>query len=150
MQTFLISPVYYETAKILDFRRLGKQRVETFQILQILIAKREYPNKKIAWENHPIVHAWRGHEYQLCKYGIEICKEWIRRGYKDTMLPRFELKLTQLLCHCFGKVNLKKPKWFKNKKFFSSHRAALLFKDFNYYKQFNWKEKPKLNYVWPG
>ena len=36
MQTFLPYPSFEETASILDYRRLGKQRVEGFQILNII------------------------------------------------------------------------------------------------------------------
>ena len=49
MQTFLISPYPYETAKILDNRRLGKQRIEALQILNILLGE----TKSTAWKNHP-------------------------------------------------------------------------------------------------
>jgi Pyrimidine dimer DNA glycosylase len=34
MHTFLPYPSFEETASILDYRRLGKQRVEGFQILK--------------------------------------------------------------------------------------------------------------------
>lgn len=152
MQTFLPFSSYKETAKVLDYRRLGKQRVETWQILNVLLQLKKNPAAKLAWMNHPIVRAWQNYEYQLCKYGIEICKEWVRRGYKDTMLSRFENLLFEL-AFCWhknkGNLNNHKPKWLKNEKILKSHRAALLFKDFDYYKQFNWKEKPKLDYVWP-
>lgn len=144
MQTFLISPDYSETSKILDYRRLGKQRVECWQILNILLTLKIHPNTKLAWMNHPAVLMWKGYEYQLCKYGIEISKNWINRGYKDSMLPKFQSWLRRI--NYFDKEY---PKWFKNEKFFSAHRAALLFKDKNYYKKFKWKEKAKLEYIWP-
>ncbi len=152
MQTFLAFPSYKKSAKALDYRRLGKQRVEAWQILNILLQLRKNPNKKIAWMNHPAVKMWENKEYALCKYGIKICEEWaIARGYKDTMLSRFNkilLKLT--LSYAAGyKISITNPKWFNNKNFFKSHRAALLAKDFEFYKKFNWKEKPEINYIWP-
>lgn len=36
MQTFLPYEDYEESAKSLDYRRLGKQRVETYQLLKVL------------------------------------------------------------------------------------------------------------------
>jgi hypothetical protein len=39
------------------------------------------------------------------------------------------------------------PLWL-NETFCSSHRAALLAKNFEYYKQFNWTETPKIEYIW--
>ena len=96
MQTFLISPDYSETSKILDYRRLGKQRVECWQILNILLTLKIHPNTKLAWMNHPAVLMWKGYEYQLCKYGIEISKNWINRGYKDSMLPKFQSWLRRM------------------------------------------------------
>jgi hypothetical protein len=33
--------------------------------------------------------------------------------------------------------------------FHSSHRAALLYKDFEWYSQFGWCEQPQLHYLWP-
>jgi hypothetical protein len=48
------------------------------------------------------------------------------------------------------------PNWFGDDKLHSSHRRALLYKNFDWYKQFDWKELPdvpnekgKLNYFWP-
>jgi hypothetical protein len=39
LQTFLPYADFVKTAKCLDYRRLGKQRVEAFQILNILEGK---------------------------------------------------------------------------------------------------------------
>jgi len=144
MQTFLISPDYSETSKILDYRRLGKQRVECWQILNILLTLKIHPNTKLAWMNHPAVLMWKGYEYQLCKYGIEICKNWINRGYKDSMLPKFQSWLRRM--NYFDKQY---PKWFKNKKFFLSHKSNLIRKFPEYYRPFWPKVSDNLPYVWP-
>ena len=51
MQTFLPYANFEDSAKVLDWRRLGKQRVEADQILNIISGKTE----KLGWRNHPPV-----------------------------------------------------------------------------------------------
>jgi hypothetical protein len=57
MQTFLPYYSFEESAKCLDYRRLGKQRVEVYQIINILEGK----NKTNGWVNHPAVKMWIGY-----------------------------------------------------------------------------------------
>lgn len=136
MQTFLPYPSFIDSASCLDYRRLGKQRVETWQIYNTL-------TKGGGWQHHPIVKMWKGYELALVLYGQQICLEWIRRGYKDTMLRRF---LT--LEKSYKGEMPKFPSWLGNKKFHASHRSNLLRKDKTYYGKFNWKEPDNLPYVW--
>ena len=79
MQTFLPYPDLRASCVVLDDRRLGKQRVETFQILRALT----WP--EYAWKNHPAVRMWRGFVPALVEYGLENCREWTRRGYADSV-----------------------------------------------------------------
>jgi hypothetical protein len=132
MQTFLPVRSFVETARILDYRRLGKQRVEARQIYNALM----YPAKS-RWRNHPAVLMWRDYEQSLIEYGNRMIIEWVRRGYNNTMpLWSFE-------------KNPKRPWWFGVEKFHASHRSNLLRKDFEYYKKFGWKETDNLEYFWP-
>lgn len=79
MQTFVpLGSDFPANAKVLDMRRLGKQRVEGLQIIRTLTGVGK------GWENHPIVKMWRGYEYSLGMYTIAMCDEWISKGYKDT------------------------------------------------------------------
>lgn len=55
MQTFLPYPDFERSAAALDYRRLGKQRIEAYQILQTL----QNPEQR-SWRNHPAVRMWRG------------------------------------------------------------------------------------------
>lgn len=87
MQTFLPYPSFTESAKVLDMKRLGKQRVECKQIINAL----EGTSK--GWQNHPAAIMWRGYLPALAEYGLVICEEWVSRGYKDTLLPFFEQRL---------------------------------------------------------
>jgi hypothetical protein len=137
MQTFLPYPSFERSAKVLDRQRLGKQRVETMQILKALSG--EYSK---GWVNHPATKMWRGHEEYLIKYGVAICDEWTGRGYKDTCRE----KIISL-----GKNFSKSvyPKWMGNREFHKSHKSNLTRKDEKHYKKF-WPSVPSdLEYVWP-
>ena len=89
MQTFLPHADFKQTAKDLDQKRLGKQRVEAWQILNAIQRKKEGQTKG-AWLEHPCIKIWFDHEISLIEYGMDICREWISRGFKDTMLQRFQ------------------------------------------------------------
>ena len=133
MQTFLPLPDFTESAKVLDWRRLGNQRVEVKQLLNAIV----YDG---GWRNHPAAKMWKGHAGSLCLYGIEICTEWRRRGYRDTLLPYFtslDLEGTD------------PPFWVGMDAFHAAHRSNLLRKDPVWYGKFGWTEPPDLEYVWP-
>ena len=89
MQTFLPYDSFTKTAQCLDYMRLGKQRVEAYQILRVLTGESQ------GWKNHPAVKMWKGYEYALTWYGYVICSEWIMRGYKDQMLHKFVRGLSE-------------------------------------------------------
>lgn len=135
MQTFLPYESFYKSAKCLDMKRLGKQRVEAWQILTAL------QNPSYGWQNHPAVNMWRGYEKMLTLYGITICHEWISRGYKDTILERF-------INSGFLQNPFPSPPWLGNKAFHDSHKSKLLQKAPEWYIKFNWNV-PVLEYVWP-
>ena len=134
MQTFLPYSNFMETAKCLDYKRLGKQRVEAMQIINIIECK----SKSKAWKNHPAVHLWENNIDALKLYCNTMIDEWIKRGYNNTM-KKYYIFLDYGACY---------PKWLGREDFHSRHRAALLFKNYEWYKQFNWKEEPKIDYLW--
>jgi hypothetical protein len=135
MQTFLPYNDFEKSAQVLDRQRLGKQRVEVLQLLKALAGETK------GWVNHPAAKMWRGYENALAIYGMVICTEWIKRGYKDT---------------CFAKIMeyrnydraIVVPKWLGREDFHASHRSNLLRKNPEYYSQFGWDESPDLPYVW--
>jgi hypothetical protein len=131
MQTFLPYPDFDKSARCLDWRRLGKQRVEARQILKAI----QNPSQK-GWQNHPAVNMWRGFESALVEYGNCMIREWVRRGYKNTM-PIVEAQ----------KIDL--PRWVSDEDFNAAHRSNLLRKDFSFYSQHGWSENTDLEYVWP-
>lgn len=130
MQTFLPYPSFIKSARCLDYRRLGKQRVECMQILNALEGKSK------GWINHPATLMWKGYENALKIYANRCIKEWIARGYKNT-IPLYEVESFLLL-----------PNWFGGS-IHSSHRSNLLRKDFEFYSKYNWTERPNLPYYWP-
>ena len=137
MQTFLPYESFRKSAKVLDWRRLGKQRVEGMQIINAIEGKKRKDGKPYkGWLNHPATVMWRPYIDALKVYTNVIIKEWIYRGYNNNM-------------NLYVVSNrVKFPHWLGKESFHSSHRANLLRKDYEYYSQFGWKENPKSPYVW--
>jgi len=133
MQTFLPYAGFRSSMQVLDYRRLGKQRVEARQILTAL----EFGSVS-RWRNHPAVLMWKGYEWALQLYSNEAILEWSKRGYKNTM-TLFSVDMSAVIY----------PKWIGNTTFHASHRSNLLRKDPIYYAQFNWREPSDLPYFWP-
>lgn len=167
MQTFLPYSHFTMSAKVLDQKRLGKQRVETLQILKVLSCgpyqqwdEFDYENhwkpcpaskykpkvlglRKTPWYNHPAVQMWKGYEASLMLYLKEMCQEWVSRGFKDTCLEKAtELNIPQE--HCLL------PNWVGNERFHKSHQSNLLRKNPEHYGQFFMGVPSDLPYVWPS
>jgi hypothetical protein len=161
MQTFL--PVattdYSRIAKVLDNKRLNKQALEGWQIMLTLLELDPQGNyrKPKGWVNHPAVKMWRGCEVELWKYVIAMTNEWIARGYKSTI----GTKATETIKVAFENHLIEDadavPAWAskanKLEEIASSHRRALLNKDYDWYSQFGWGEdagtRPEsYEYVW--
>ena len=54
MQTFLPYKTFKQSAQVLDNKRLGKQRVEAYQILRALCGESK------GWVHQPATVMWRG------------------------------------------------------------------------------------------
>jgi hypothetical protein len=137
MQTFMLSYQPHITAFYLDNKRLGKQRVEAMQIYKALTIP------TYGWRNHPAVKMWKGYEQYLIHYGIEMCSEWKRRGFKDSMWEQFHA-LWDGHYHWY-------PVWL-NDAFIHAHMSNLKRKDSAYYTpRFEfWGTIPdNLPYIWP-
>ena len=86
-----------ESLKSLDWRRLGKQRVEAKQILNVLLERTDTKG----WRNHPITRMWAGYESALQLYFNLCVKEWVGRGYNNNMeLRLLNLPITWQLIRC--------------------------------------------------
>ena len=147
MQTFLPQANFQKSARCLDNKRLGKQRVECKQILLALgVGVGDHEPYESRWRNHPAVRMWAGHELQLVAYSVLVCRTWRERGFKDNLLPEFMAVYDQL--RPLAETN-KYPPWFGRKNLHASHRSNLLRKDYSYYRQFGWEESIDLPYIWP-
>lgn len=153
MQTFLPVSSFAESAKILDSKRLGKQRVEVKQIHRALT------EEGVGWRHHPAVTMWRRREEALLLYGVRVCLEWRRRGYEDNLLSSYfasRLSLPSLVeTTILSFLEMRErialgPWWLGDERFHRSHQSNLLRKDPIYYGQFGWDVSPNLAYFWPG
>lgn len=146
MQTFLPYPDFAESAAVLDPARLGKQRVETLQILRAL----ELPD--YGWRNHPAVVMWRGYVPALVRYGIECIGVWTRRGFGDSTLEQIlefapdVAAVSQAELAATGRL----PGWVGDPRVHASHRSKLLAKDPAYYRPFFPDDPVDLDYFWPA
>lgn len=135
VNTFVLTNCPKETMKLLDTKRLGKQRVEAKQIINVI----ENKDGSVGWKNHPIVKMWENHVDGLKYYFNCAVDEWILRGYKNTM-EKYEIK----------EVDDPLPWWFFNKQVQMSHKMSLLRKDPGYYSKY-FNEDPEyynFGYVW--
>lgn len=144
MQTFLPLPDYQASAEVLDNKRLGKQRVETLQILKALLA--EHEGTKYGWQNHPATRMWRGHAVSLSNYGIIMCIEWMNRGFQDSCSKKISEIRLKIAKHEF---KVPPPYWFGDEAFHDSHKSNLLRKLPSHYSKFGWEVSDALPYVWP-
>lgn len=78
MQTFVPFPDFEASARALDTKRLGKQRVEVIQIVRALTVP------GYAWSQHPATLMWKGYEEALGRYGLTMCDVWVGLGFDDT------------------------------------------------------------------
>ncbi len=140
IQTFLPYADFQKSAKCLDYRRLGKQRVEAKQIISLL---EKHDNgediSKLPWGNHPAVRMWIGYTDALKLYYNIIVQEWIYRGYKNNM--------EYYNIHIHPNKNFPPP-WFGRKDFHDAHKSNLLRKDKDFYGKYNWDVSDDLPYKW--
>lgn len=135
MQTFLPYRDVSASAAVLDRMRLGKQRVEGLQILKVLTGQTD------AWQHHPAVLMWKGHERALRFYVQLMCLEWTSRGYYDSIwntvstmdLPKSPIKLPRHFTSAFCR----------------SHQSNLVRKDPEHYRKYFPDVPDDLPYVWP-
>lgn len=131
MQTFLPFPDFRASAKALDYRRLGKQRVEADQLLMAIYGKTS------GWRNHPAARMWRGYDSALIVYRNVMIQEWVFRGYKNTM-PLYDFPEIYAV-----------PPWLGDEAFHLSHQSNLIRKLPSHYAPLFPGVSPELPYVWP-
>jgi hypothetical protein len=150
VQTFLPYPDFLASARALDSRRLGKQRVEAIQVLRALT------RPVYGWKHHPVVKMWHGYEEALTRYGLDMCAAWGATGRADTCAVTLAADLetstgtsvvrTQETLAAAGEL----PPWLGDPDLHRSHRSALLRKDPGYYRALFPGDPDDLPYVWPA
>jgi hypothetical protein len=151
MQTFLPSGNAIFAAQELDNKRLNKQILEGYQILNVLSGN----SPTGAWRNHPAVLMWKGHEGALLDYVREMISEAKYRGIKT---ENNEANINRIASKDW---NTEKPSWMKDKKVLgrivATHRANLYRKDPVFYAKYAVAVNHELNkpccptcqYYWP-
>jgi len=149
VQTFLPYAGFEASARALDLKRLGKQRVEVIQIVRALTVP------GYAWKSHPAVLMWRGYEEALGRYGLAMCDVWVERGFDDTCAGTITADLaaygvtpirTEAELREAGAV----PPWaVDGDPVVESHRSALVRKDAELYGPLFPEASPDVEYVWP-
>lgn len=144
MQTFLPYPDDRASAAVLDDKRLGKQRVETLQILRALTWH------TYGWRNHPAVRMWRGFVPALVAYGAAVCDEWVSRGRADAVKPVL-LEFTGGVVPGWDRLHAdgRRPPWLGLEALHLSHASALVRKEPEHYRPVFPDVPDDLPYLWP-
>ena len=177
MNTFLPYSNFDDSVKCLDNKRLGKQRLECYQLIHILLDE-----KRTAWRRHPAFVMWSGLPQSLIKYFFTCCNEFHRRGFKENLAQRMidEVKSVQYVTGSghlntaatitrmyfddyfsvdFTQVDYLRdidnissclPCWVNHPESISGFRSNLLRKDPKHYGKFGWTETTDLEYFWGG
>ncbi len=145
MQTFLPYEDFVRAATVLDGPRLGKQRVETLQVLRAL----ELP--EYGWANHPAVRMWRGRTPALVVYGLAVVEAWKARGHADStdvLIAEFAPEVAGCTQGDLAGRDLL-PGWLGDGRLHLSHRSALVRKDPDFYRPLFGDVPDDLPYHWP-
>lgn len=159
MQTFLTSTdpdpqtAIVQTFEMLDQQRLGKQRVEAYQILLSYEEQtKKQPLKYQGWNGLPAVRMWAGHLPALCVYGIINCMVWRRHGHSDSLLAEFQKRRRVYLANDPDAVQW--PWWFGHCSMVRTHQTKLYHKNSPKWVDYHQRTAPKhhvmkLPYLWP-
>lgn len=151
MQTFLPYRDFTASAHTLDTKRLGKQRVESIQVLRGLI------QPGYGWRHHPAVKMWQGYGEALVRYGLDMCAVWTATGRADTCAETLRTDLraatgitaVRTIDELAAAGEL--PPWLGDERVHLSHRSALVRKDPGFYRPLFGDDVPDdLPYVWPA
>jgi hypothetical protein len=149
VQTFLPYADFELSARSLDQKRLGKQRVECIQVLRGLVVE------GYGWRHHPAVKMWKGYEEALARYAFTCCEVWVESGFGDTCAATIKADLastgitvvrSQDELAAAGAL----PPWLGDEAFHHSHRAALVRKDPEFYAPAFTDVTEDVPYVWPS
>ena len=133
MQTFLPHSTYVKCAQALDNKRLNKQILEGYQILNVNSGM----SKTGGWKNHPAVLMWRNHEGSLLEYINNMIAEAKIRGINT---DGNEKNIESLIKKVGNSWNYNPPSWMydnvKLMRVITTHRFNLFRKDPLYYARY--------------
>lgn len=142
MQTFVPLPAIAASVEVLDNRRLGKMRVEGYQLLRTVLGETQ------GWRNHPAARMWRSAPAGLAAYAVACSTEWVARGFNDNV--------RSMVAEVCGRHGLPTsgddadlPPWWGDPRVHASHRSNLLRKEPEFYRQFGWRDPDDAPYFWP-
>lgn len=153
MQTFVPCVDFLDCANSLDRQRLGKQRVECYQILNSLFGFSK------GWRNHPATRMWEENVDALAVYSLVCCSTWVRRGFEDSCYNKIVSvmqlggskidPITECARHICGQIgtysacacfDIPLPSWWGGP-IHESHRKSLKSRLPEWYNQFAWYEE---------
>lgn len=143
MQTFLPYPDFARSARALDRRRLGKQRVETLQVLRAATVP------GYGWWRHPATAMWSHHVPALVAYGRAMVDEWTARGGADSTGWQIREFAPGAWDRWPEDGVAEPPPWLGDDALHRSHRSNLLRKDEQFYRSVFPGDPAGLDYVWP-
>lgn len=114
MQVFLPVPDFKQSLAILDDSRLRKQRVEAFQLLNVLLNRTDTKG----WRNHPAAVMFRKYVPALQLYYNLSLDENARRGFSNIKLQH----------EVFDEQSIVMPHWLGDDAVHRTHRSRLLMK----------------------
>lgn len=126
MQVFIIGTPY-ETAEVLDVKRLNKQIIENKQIMDAILGTGK------GWFNHPVVKSYKNHFQWLYYYNL--CLFWYSRGDK----PMAKKMSEQAMAF--------KPS-FHTEEYFNQMKRRLYTKNNQYYSQWAELGESDCNWYW--
>lgn len=112
MQIFIPFPCVRKSLKSLDYKRLGKQRLEAWQIIRII------RGETTGYQKHPIISTYRKYLPAVIDYYNKCLEEWENRGYQNDKLQPIKLDSEP-----------ERPPFWDYKEFTDRHQAILRAKD---------------------
>ena len=148
MQTFVPYSDFEASARALDVKRLGKQRVEVIQIVRALTVP------GYGWASHPAVLMWKGYEEALGRYGLTMCDIWLELGFGDTCAATiaYDLRLIGIEeIRTFAELVEAQalPSWLFDPDVHRSHQSSLVRKDPEHYGPLFPGVPDDIPYLWP-
>lgn len=148
MQTFVPYSDFEASARALDVKRLGKQRVEVIQIVRALTVP------GYGWASHPAVLMWKGYEEALGRYGLTMCDVWVELGFGDTCAATiaYDLRLIGIeSIRSYAELAEAQalPSWLADPAVHRSHQSSLVRKEPEHYGPMFPGVPDDIAYLWP-